>query len=192
MKSIDKPLVSVIVNCFNSEEFILECINSVLNQSYSNFEIIIVDNHSFDNTAKLIFSFNDYRIKYFRTESFISLGEARNVGLSKVSGQIIAFLDSDDTWDNDKIKDSVNNFDSTVGLVYSDVLYFNRKTSFLLYSKRIAYEGLCYEKLLNEIPWITKTNLPPSTLMQKNNITFNIMTETAPPETNEYSKTTLH
>ena len=73
MELKNKPLVSVIVNCFNSEEFILECINSVLNQSYSNFEIIIIDNHSFDNTAKLIFSFDDNRIKYFSTESFISL-----------------------------------------------------------------------------------------------------------------------
>lgn len=172
MELKNKPLVSVIVNCFNSEEFILECINSVLNQSYSNFEILIIDNQSFDNTAKLIFSFDDNRIKYFSTESFISLGEARNVGLSKVSGQIIGFLDSDDTWDNHKIKDSVNKFDSTVGLVYSDVLYFNEKTNFLLYSKRIAHEGLCYEKLLNDYSLCLSSCFFSAKIILQNNIFF--------------------
>ena len=54
MKSLDKPLVSVIVNCFNSEEFILECINSVLNQSYSNFECHIINDGSTDDSEKII------------------------------------------------------------------------------------------------------------------------------------------
>ena len=78
-----KELVSVIVNCRNSEKFLKECINSVVNQTFKNLEIIVVDNQSTDNTKHIIDSYKDKRIKYYFTKSHLSLGAARNVALEK-------------------------------------------------------------------------------------------------------------
>ena len=63
----NKELVSVIINCRNSQKFLRDCIDSVIDQSYRNLEIIIVDNQSSDDTKSIIHSFQDKRIKYFKT-----------------------------------------------------------------------------------------------------------------------------
>jgi glycosyltransferase involved in cell wall biosynthesis len=113
-------LVSVVVNCHNSERFIEECIASITKQSYQNFEIIIWDNKSDDATASIVheLSTNDARIKYFRGESFVPLGAARNLAMQKCSGSWIAFLDSDDIWDHNYLSDQM------------EVLAGKEKTSF--------------------------------------------------------------
>ena len=141
-------LFSVIINCYNSEEFLNECIDSVLNQSYSNLELVIIDNKSIDNTKNIINAYSDKRIKYFETPKFITLGKARNFGHTKVKGEYVGFLDSDDYWEEDKLKDSIYLFDKNNGVVYSDVTYFYNNGSFKLYDKRRAYNGNCFEKLL--------------------------------------------
>ena len=96
-------LISVIINCRNSQKYIKETIDSVINQTYKNFEIIIVNNNSTDNTKNIIFSYSDQRIKYFELNKSISLGAARNISLKESSGEFIAFIDSDDIWDKSKI-----------------------------------------------------------------------------------------
>ena len=93
-----EALVSVIMNCFNGEKYLKEAIDSVLNQTYSNWEIILWDNQSTDNSEGIVKSFNDNRIKYFYSEEFTILGEARNRALSKAQGEFIAILDCDDLW----------------------------------------------------------------------------------------------
>ena len=87
-----KELVSVIINCRNCQKFLRDCIDSVIDQSYRNLEIIIVDNQSSDDTKSIIHSFKDKRIKYFKTNDYISLGAARNFALSKSNGEFIAFI----------------------------------------------------------------------------------------------------
>ena len=87
-----EELVSVIINCRNSEKFLKESINSVVNQTFKNLEIIIVDNHSTDNTKNIIDSYKDKRIKYFYTKSYLSLGAARNVALEKSNGKFMHLL----------------------------------------------------------------------------------------------------
>ena len=74
-----KGLVSVIINCRNSERFLDQCIDSVVNQTYKNLQIIIVDNQSTDNTKEIIDSYQDNRINYFNTMSNLSLGAARKL-----------------------------------------------------------------------------------------------------------------
>lgn len=143
-----KELVSVIINCRNSEKFLRDCIDSVINQSYKNLEIILVDNQSRDNTKRIIHSFKDERIKYFKTNNHISLGAARNFALSKSNGEFFAFIDSDDLWNRNKILNVISRFKEGVGLVYSDVLYFNETKSFRLYSHRKIYIGNCFKNLL--------------------------------------------
>ena len=96
----DNDLVSIIIPCFNSEKTIQRTIVSVLNQSYKNIEVVIVDDGSIDNTSKVINKFNDYRIKYIHQKN-LGVSQARNNGLSKANGEYIAFLDSDDVYYED-------------------------------------------------------------------------------------------
>ena len=143
-------LISVIINCRNSQKYINETIDSVINQTYKNFEIIIVNNNSTDNTKNIIFSYDDQRIKYFELNKSISLGAARNIALKESSGEFIAFIDSDDIWDKSKIEQTLKEFQNNIGLVYSDVVYFNSEKSFNLYKARNAYEGYCFSSLLTD------------------------------------------
>ena len=83
-------LVSVIMNCHNSQQYLDESIKSVLSQTYTNWELIFWDNKSTDNSAKIIKSFKDKRIKYYLSKRFTSLGEARNLAISYSKGEYIA------------------------------------------------------------------------------------------------------
>ncbi len=92
----DKPLVSILVNCFNSETYLKDCLDSLINQTYKNLEIVIWDNRSYDNTKKIAQSFNDKRIKYFLSNSHKNLVESRIDAWKKLNGRYVAILDSDD------------------------------------------------------------------------------------------------
>lgn len=166
-------IFSVIINCYNSEKFIRECVNSVLNQSYQNFEVIIVDNFSTDNTRKEILALSDQRIRYFKTDSFLQLGEARNFGLNLTKGNYIAFLDSDDYWHEDKLRETIKYFKKDIGVVYSNVKYFGDHTSFHLYDKRTPYEGNVYNFLLNDYSLCLSSIIFLKKNIVDNNIKFN-------------------
>ena len=87
-----KPLVSIIINCFNGEKYLREAINSVIAQSYENWEIIFWDNKSTDKSAKIFQSYNDKRLRYFLAPFHTELlYEARNYALEKTAGDFIAF-----------------------------------------------------------------------------------------------------
>ncbi len=98
------PLISILINCFNAEKYIGNCIKSALVQTYDNIEIIIWDNKSNDKTLDIIKSFKDKRIKYYISENHVSLSEARILATEKINGDYIAILDSDDIAYKDKIK----------------------------------------------------------------------------------------
>ena len=116
-----KPLVSVIMNCFNGDTYLTEAINSVLNQTFENWEIIFWDNQSTDKSAQIVKSYNDSRIKYFYAPSHSLLYNARNLAISKSKGDFIAFLDTDDQWKEDKIKRQLTKFlDPQVGMACSN------------------------------------------------------------------------
>ncbi len=106
MKS-EKPKVSIIVNCHNGEKYLRECIESIINQTYKNWEVIFYDNFSNDNSFSIIKKFKDKRIKIFRSKSFLSLYDARNKAIKFSTGKYIAFLDTDDWWINSKINDQI-------------------------------------------------------------------------------------
>ena len=147
---LPNQLVSVIINCKNSEKYLNECIDSVLTQTYSNYEIILINNFSTDRTKEIILSYSDNRIQYFETKSPLNLGAARNIGLKSSKGEYIAFLDSDDTWHHNKLELILKKFTDNIGLVYSDVKYFNSNNSFNLYDIRNLYKGNCFKELLED------------------------------------------
>ena len=91
--------VSIIVNFHNSEKYLNKCIQSILMQNYNNFEIILWDNNSIDNSKKIIETFSDNRIKYFNNSNKENLYKARNMAIKESTGEYVAFLDSDDWWE---------------------------------------------------------------------------------------------
>ena len=75
---VNKPFISVIINCHNGEKYLSRSIKSILRQSYKNFEIVFFDNMSYDKSKIIIKSFKDKRIKYFKSKFFLNLYQARN------------------------------------------------------------------------------------------------------------------
>ena len=96
------PFFSVIIPTFNRDGFVQEAINSVFQQSFDDFEIIVVDDGSDDNTEKTLRSFSDKRFCYVRQNNK-GVSYARNCGLNIAEGKFICFLDSDDLWKEDKL-----------------------------------------------------------------------------------------
>ena len=95
-----KPVVSVIIPLYNKESTVTRAINSVLSQTISNFELIIVDGHSTDASRSFVNSYNDLRIRLY-DQVGNGVSAARNQGIHAASGELIAFLDADDTWESD-------------------------------------------------------------------------------------------
>lgn len=109
MKNINS-LVSVVVPTYNSLPFLKNTIQSVLEQTYKKFEIIIVDDSSEDNTFSYVSSIikKDKRIKYFKINKNAGISAARNLGIKKCKGEFISFLDADDLWHKNKLKEQLN------------------------------------------------------------------------------------
>lgn len=97
-------LVSVIMPSWNTGKFIAESIQSVIDQTYKNWELLIVDDCSTDNTDEVVSSFNDKRIKYLKNETNLGAALTRNRALREAQGEWIAFLDSDDLWAPEKLE----------------------------------------------------------------------------------------
>ena len=92
------------MNCHNSQKYLRQSISSVINQSYKNWEIILWDNKSTDQSRKIVESFKNKKIKYFFSNKLTNLGKARNLAVKKAKGKYIAFIDTDDTWPKNKLK----------------------------------------------------------------------------------------
>ena len=100
-------LVSIITPSFNSSRFIEECIDSVLLQTYDNWELLIVDDCSSDNSCEMIKKYDDNRISLIELEKNVGAAETRNIAIRKAKGKYIAFLDSDDIWMPTKLEDQI-------------------------------------------------------------------------------------
>ena len=166
--------VSIIINVRNGEKYIAEAINSALIQTYKDFEIIIFDNNSDDKTKKVIENFKDSRIKYFFSEKYLSLGEARNKAIKKSNFDLIAFLDSDDTWEKFKLEKQIKLFDDPeVGIVISDSYFFNqlgkRKQ---IYKKNNPPTGNVFRSLLSNYFISLETVIIRKSFLEKFNLSF--------------------
>lgn len=97
-------MVSVIIAAYNAESHISVTIQAVLNQTMSNFQLLIIDDCSSDSTWMRIQSFHDDRIVAYRLDENVGSGLARNYGLQRATGNIVAFCDADDVWGKDKLE----------------------------------------------------------------------------------------
>lgn len=119
---------SVVIPAYNREKELVTCLDSVLNQTYINFEIIVVDNGSTDNTKNIVQSYinKDKRVKYFWQENSGSPAGSRNTGIKNSSNEWIAFLDSDDYWYETKLDEVVHILDNTADDVIA-VSHYEKK-----------------------------------------------------------------
>lgn len=103
-------LVSIIMPAYNCEKYVVEAIESVLKQTYSNFELIVIDDGSKDSTLKIIndYAEKDTRVKALQNEKNSGVSATRNRGISIAKGNWIAFLDSDDIWTEEKLEKQMN------------------------------------------------------------------------------------
>ncbi|WP_435114232.1 glycosyltransferase [Candidatus Pelagibacter bacterium nBUS_36] len=141
--------VSVIINFHNGEKFLSQCLESVLNQEYENLEVILWDNCSDDNSKKIVTKYKDNRIIYFFSKKKETLYKARNQAISKTSGDLIAFLDSDDWWEKNYISSRANLFsDSYYDYFYSNInLYYEKKSNTKIYRKYKLPQGKIFDQL---------------------------------------------
>lgn len=100
-------LVSIVMPSYNTARYIEDSIRSVLNQSYTNWELIIIDDCSTDNTDNVVSQFNDRRIKYYKNKKNSGAAVSRNKALANAKGKWIAFLDSDDIWFPEKLEKQI-------------------------------------------------------------------------------------
>ena len=103
-----EPLVSVIVTTFNRADLLCETLDSILNQTYTNFELILVDDGSTDKTEEVVKKYTDHRLHYFKTVNWGGPARPRNIGIKKAKGDYIAFCDDDDIWKNNKLEMQLN------------------------------------------------------------------------------------
>ncbi len=152
--SVSGALVSVIMNCFNGEKYLREAIDSVLQQTYQNWEIIFWDNQSTDGSSEIFKSYDDPRFKYFYASTHTLLYEARNYAIKKANGEFLAFLDVDDWWCPEKIEMQLPLFnDPEVGFVCSNYwIVKEKKGTRPLFRKRKIPHGWVLNGLLMDYP----------------------------------------
>lgn len=127
--SNNMPLVSIVIPAYNAGMFIAETIDSVLAQTYSNWELIIVNDGSTDNTLQIIekYSATDKRISFI-TKQNTGVSDTRNTGIEKVKGEFIAFLDADDVWLPNNLEKKIHCLmkDQKIDFVFSNMLKADR------------------------------------------------------------------
>lgn len=153
-KSTSTPLVSVIMNCYNGEAFLASAVDSVLAQTYENWEIIFWDNQSTDSSAEIFLRYDDRRLKYFHAEIHTSLYAARNSAIANSNGDFIAFLDVDDWWNPDKLERQLPLFENKkIGFVCSNYWIINSlNNTTKLFRKTKFPHGFVLNDLLIDYP----------------------------------------
>ncbi len=143
------PTISVIIHTYNNERFICETIESVLSQTYKDYEIIVVDDGSTDNTRNALLPYMD-KIRYHYKENG-GIASAKNAGIKSSKAKFIAFLDHDDLWVPDKLKIQMEYFNKNpqVGLVYSKFITFKNGEKLRTRPKK-GYSGWIFAKLLSK------------------------------------------
>ena len=156
---MNAPAVSVIMNCLNSSRDLREAMDSLMAQTFTDFEVIFWDNCSTDESPAIAQSYGD-KVRYFRGKSIVPLGEGRNLALAQARGQYLAFLDCDDLWKPTKLERQVALFEANprVGLVCTDTEIFDGKRVFKrLFAETSPQRGMAFAALMQR-QWISMSS----------------------------------
>ena len=144
------PLVSIIIPTYNHAKFIRKALNSVINQTYHNWEAIIIDNNSTDETYKIFDKITDSRIRYLKINNNGIIAKSRNVGIKEANGEWIAFLDSDDFWSEEKLEVCIRNINDSIDFIYHDLESLHHIPKIFFNSKKFIGRQL-NKPILNDI-----------------------------------------
>lgn len=180
--TIESKVISVIIPCYNAEKYISETIHSVLNQTYQNFEIIVIDDESKDNSGGIVkkLAQEDNRIVYHFQKNK-GMCATRNVGLTRASGEYILFLDNDDVIEKSFLEDRYIFLEShpEVGLCGSEIVKIDSGGKILPseYAQHAPTENMLSEILLykKNVASIPSNLLIRNSLLKNNKINFNEM-----------------
>lgn len=140
-----KPLISVVIPSFNHAEWIGAAIDSVISQTYKNFELLIIDNNSTDFTDEILANYSDARIRVVKVENLGSIAFSRNRALDLARGEWIAFLDSDDSWKTNKLQTCSEHFSQETDFIYHDLTIISSE------KKKRKHQTIKSRKLTNPI-----------------------------------------
>ena len=147
------PKVSIIIPTYNRAHPLKRAIQSVLNQTYQDFEVIVVDDGSTDNTEAVVKNLNDERVRYKRHKKKKGVSATRNTGIASARGEYIAFQDSDDIWLPEKLERQMKLFThapSRVGVVYTAFWLIRKdRRNYIPLPKVSKREGDIHKELLN-------------------------------------------
>ena len=169
------PIVSIVIPTYNHAKFIGKALESVIDQTYKNWEVIVIDNNSTDDTDKVINQYNDPRIKYLKINNDGVIAKSRNLGIKEAKGDWIAFLDSDDWWTKDKLEVCFSKITKDVDFIYHAHEYVNKSKSF--FKKKIIKGRQLKKPILNDllIGTITKgSQISNSSVIVRKNILIKI------------------
>lgn len=147
----NNPKVSIVIPTYNRAKVLDRAIKSALSQTYDDFEIVIIDDASDDDTQSLVKGMKDERIRYFKHATNKGQPASRNTGIEKARGKYIAFLDSDDEWLSEKLEKQVKKIENSsedTGLIYTR--YWIVKDGKKLLSKKPKKKGYIFEDQLFE------------------------------------------
>ena len=141
-------MVTIIMPCFNSASFIRDSIESILNQNYSNWELLVIDDYSDDNSERVVNELKDNRISYLKNKYEKGTANARTTGIEVAKGDYIAFLDSDDIWLNDKLSKHISfMIAKRVNFSYTNYYITSLKNSNFIEKK--CPKKITYKSMLN-------------------------------------------
>jgi len=158
----NKVKISCIITTFNRSAFVKKAIESVLAQTYKNFELLVLDNESKDETEEVVKKFKDKRISYIKHKP-LGISEARNLGIRKSKGDYIAFLDDDDEWLTNKLKDQIEVFKKgpkEIGLVYGGFIKIDNDGNVLKKHHPQLKGSILKELLSQEYPFTASASNP--------------------------------
>ena len=118
---MNSPLVSIVIPTYNRAQDLIRALKSVLDQQYQNWEVIIVDNNSQDNTQEIVENFNEKRFKFYLINNDGVIAKSRNLGIFHAAGEYVAFLDSDDWWSRYKLTKSIKYLEKGFDVVYHNL-----------------------------------------------------------------------
>ena len=141
-------LVSIIMNCWNGEKYLAASVQSIIEQTYKNWELIFWDNNSDDDSKNILLSFKDKRIKYFNGKKKVNLYFARNKAIKKAKGKYLCFLDTDDLWKSDKLEKQIKFISKKkVKFIYSNYYILKNQKKKIAFFKNLP-EGIITNNLL--------------------------------------------
>ncbi len=112
------PIFSIVIPTFNHAIFLKRALKSIIDQSFENWEAIVIDNYSTDSTQKVVAEFNDPRIKYLKVHNKGIIAISRNIGIQNAKADWVAFLDSDDWWTSNKLEICFNKLNENIDFIY--------------------------------------------------------------------------